>query len=450
MCKTSFGSWKNHDVPRVGDIHDTYRCFRKEYRLLMRNFSNNLENDKVTKLCNAAESDETLFWKLLKGQRSSSQMSAFLVEDELITNKNLIREMWVNHFEALGIPSNSENFDSNFLARVTASVEDIFKIWSEDPSRALCAPLEYEEVAHVCSNLKSGVSGVSLDYEHVRFAGPTLWNHLFLLYRDFFQTNAVPENLKTGVILPLFKGKGAKANNKDNYRGITMFHILCKMYEMILLNRLEVFAKQKGFFSEMQFGFQEGIGCIEASFTILETINHMLERGCKIFSCFLDVRKAFDTVWIEGLLFKLFIELGVGGRMWLTIKDLYTDMAQVLYSDSLSRQFKVSQGTGQGRVLAPFIYKVYINALLNTLTNHAYAIFINGLHVSSPSFADDISLLTTQPSFLAVLIHIVTATAWSGDMNSTIPKVVWSLLVRLRQCIISQWKRVNGFWVRIL
>ena len=129
----------------------------------------------------------------------------------------------------------------------------------------------------------------------------------------------------------------------------------------------------------MQFGFQEGIGCIEASFTVLETINHMLELGCKIFSCFLDVSKAFDTVWIDGLLYKLFIELGIGGRMWFkTIKDLYGDVkAQVLYSGSLSRQFKVSQGTGQGRIPAPFMYKVYINALLNTLTNHAYALFIN-------------------------------------------------------------------------
>ena len=36
--------------------------------------------------------------------------------------------------------------------------------------------------------------------------------------------------------------------------------------------------------------------CIEASFNILETINHMLERGSKVFGCFLDVREAFDTV----------------------------------------------------------------------------------------------------------------------------------------------------------
>ena len=103
-----------------------------------------------------------------------------------------------------------------------------------------------------------------------------------------------------------------------------------------MLHVISTYEVTNGF--EMQFGFQEGIGCIEASFTILETTNHMFERGCKIFSCFLDVRKAFDTVWIDGLLFKLFIELGVGGGMWLTIEDLYTDVkAQVLYSGSLSR-----------------------------------------------------------------------------------------------------------------
>ena len=103
----------------------------------------------------------------------------------------------------------------------------------------------------------------------------------------------------------------------------------------------------KGIFSNMQFRFQEGVGCIKASFIILETINHMLERGSKIFSCFLDVRKAFDTVWIDGLLFKLFMELGINGRMWLAIKDLYTNVkARVLYSGSLSRMFDISQGTG--------------------------------------------------------------------------------------------------------
>ena len=75
---------------------------------------------------------------------------------------------------------------------------------------------------------------------------------------NFFLNFTVTKSLKTGLILPLFKGKGAKANNKDTYRRITLFPTLCKICETILLNRLEKFAAQKGYFSELQFGFSEG------------------------------------------------------------------------------------------------------------------------------------------------------------------------------------------------
>ena len=106
--------------------------------------------------------------------------------------------------------------------------------------------------------------------------------------------------------------------------GVFSLPTLCKIYEMVLLNGLKKFGEQQGLFSNMKFGFKEGVGCTEATFTILESINHMLERGSKVFGCFLDARKAFDTVWIDGLLFKLFSESGIKGRMWLVIRNLYT------------------------------------------------------------------------------------------------------------------------------
>ena len=66
--------------------------------------------------------------------------------------------------------------------------------------------------------------------------------------------------------------------------------------------------------------------------------------------------------------------------MWLAIKDLYTDVkAQVLYSGELSREFDVSQGTGQGRIFAP---------------------------LPAPSFADDVTLLALFPSFLKTFLNI--------------------------------------------
>ena len=177
---------------------------------------------------------------------------------------------------------------------------------------------------------------------------------------------------------------------------------------MVLLNRLENYAEQNGLFSFMQFGFKEGVSCTEASFTILETINHMLERGSKVFGCFVDVRKAFKTIWIDDLLYKLFSEfVGIRRLTLLAIKDLYTGVGvQVLYSGSLSRTFDISQGTGQGRILAPFMWKVYINGLLSTLTQNSCALSINSLKLTSASFADDISLLALYPTSLRTILNI--------------------------------------------
>ena len=253
---------------------------------------------------------------IYKSQRSLTQMIAFLVDGKLIADKYDICDMWPDHFEELGTPDLHTNYDNNFAAHVSVLVANFCKTSPDHPVGVLSEPLSYEEVAKVCSSLKSGISGITLDYEHIRFAGPPLWHLLHESYGQFFLNFTVPRSLKTGLILLLFKGKGAKANKKDNYQGITLFPTPCKIYEMILLNRLEKFAAKKGYFSELHLGFSEGVGCIEASFTILETINHMLEHGSKVFSCFLDVWKAFSTVGLTGcfsncfLIWELMVEFG--------------------------------------------------------------------------------------------------------------------------------------------
>ena len=99
-------------------------------------------------------------------------MSAFLVNGVFITEENDTRDMWADHFEVLGTPTVSFNFDNEFANSISTRVQNVFQNCINDPTGALNEPLTYEEVAGVCSNLKPGVSGVSLDYEHVGYAGP--------------------------------------------------------------------------------------------------------------------------------------------------------------------------------------------------------------------------------------------------------------------------------------
>ena len=75
-----------------------------------------------------------------------------------------------------------------------------------------------------------------ITYGHILYGGPALWDTIYDLFLRFFYDNGSPEMVKICIMLPLFKGKGLQAYDEDNYRGIAMFSVITKIFEMILLN----------------------------------------------------------------------------------------------------------------------------------------------------------------------------------------------------------------------
>ena len=389
-----------------------------------------LERDtRITDLCSVLEVDEKSFWKLIKGKRSATQFGSFMIDGKLSNSPVEIINMWFEHFKCLGIPSTHNHYDSSFCDFVANAVVTKFKSVLTDKSNSfdINSPIEESEVVSVCKSLTGGTAGgiCQTTYEHIKFGGPPLWNLLYKLYNQMFESSAVPTESLTGIVLPLFKGKGLKASEKDNYRGITLFPVVIKVFEMVILKRLEKFAND--YFSHLQFGFKNGTGCIEASFLINQAISYFVERGSKVFACFLDIRKAFDTVWIDGLFFKLFTELGIQGKMFSIVKALYSKtQCFVYFNGSTSDKFEVLQGTGQGRILSAFMYKIYINELIKTISDCEYSLSIGPLKLGSPTFADDMTLLSLFPSFLQFLMKKAFGYSqkWRFDYNETKSGVV--------------------------
>ena len=97
-------------------------------------------------------------------------MSAFLVNGNLLTDRNVIRDMWADHFEALGTPTENKYFDNAFLSRVVSGVREIFDSCTNNPFGVLCEPLDYDEVVCVCSKLKLGVTRLTNRRASVRRA----------------------------------------------------------------------------------------------------------------------------------------------------------------------------------------------------------------------------------------------------------------------------------------
>ena len=175
-------------------------------------------------------------------------------------------------------------YDKSFFQKVSCLVDELLSIFSGSLEGKLSEQLSYEEVCNICDKLTQGVTGIPFSYEHITFAGTDIWFYLFKLYERYFSKCRTCSSIKSGQILPLFKGKGTKASNKDNYRGITIFPTLCKVHQLLLLRRLECFANENNFLSHFQFGFQEGVGCIEAleakfSAVFLTSVKHLTLFG---------------------------------------------------------------------------------------------------------------------------------------------------------------------------
>ena len=99
-----YRAWADNNFSVDDESHISYILQRSVYRNELRKFLRDTEMENIKKLHFAADSNEKELWKLVKGQRSSSQMSAFQTDDAMCNDKNKIRDMWTDHFEFLGAP----------------------------------------------------------------------------------------------------------------------------------------------------------------------------------------------------------------------------------------------------------------------------------------------------------------------------------------------------------
>ena len=215
-----------------------------------------------------------------------------------------------------------------------------------------------------------------------------------------------------------------KSNKKtytfDDHRGISLLSSVNKVLERIVLIRLK--RKTNSRPNPLQGGYQEEQDALTSCFVIDEVINHCCEDNDNVYVAYMDISKAFDTMWINGMLYKLYHNMGITGKMWRLIRNWYTNMKEFVVVDGQSsRVYEVAQGTRQGGVLSPWLFLVFINDLMKELNDTNTGVFINGVYFGSPMFADDLTMLSRMKSGLDKMLECAWeySIKWRFIFNST-------------------------------
>ena len=160
---------------------------------------------------------------------------------------------------------------------------------------------ELDAAIHKLKNNKSTAEDLITNemLKNLRIKGMNCLNKLF---NNCLESGIYPWN--TSVITPLLKS--GNANNPDNYRPIAVGSCLGKLFSTILLDRLIAFRKEFCPDSPNQLGFCKGSQTNDHVFTlktIIDKYKTIQRRGKnKVYACFVDLKKAFDTVCRSALL----------------------------------------------------------------------------------------------------------------------------------------------------
>ena len=142
------------------------------------------------------------------------------------------------------------------------------------------------------------------------------------------------------------------------------------------------------------------------SFVLQETVNYNAERGSKTYCCMLDAAAAFDTVWHDGLFFKIY-NSGINGRLWRVLRSAYKHVKSAVFFDGyLSTWFNVHQSVRQGGVLSAWLYIIFMNELPELLESKRIGAFIGNNYYGCPMQADDVALIALTKSDLNKMMNL--------------------------------------------
>jgi hypothetical protein len=251
-----------------------------------------------------------------------------------------------------------------------------------------------DDVIGVCSRfrLNTALGSDNMSPYFLRHGGPTLHRALHLFFSICWRYGVMPSSFRHGHVVTLYKGEG-EVNDPNSYRPICITSVVARVYERLQVQSMLNAMLRANMPSPSQFGFTRQRSTHDAIYRLLSHITETIGSGTEpddfTSTVFVDISKAYDKVWIDGLLYKLH-QMGITGNLYYMLRALLTDRTiQVVGDGKISTTYTLHAGVPQGSILAPFLFLIYIHDICKLPDDLMYPVCMS-------LFADDIALVALK------------------------------------------------------
>ena len=283
------------------------------------------------------------------------------------------------------------------------------------------------EIKEAIHNLKPGkapgLDGICGEY--LKYSEHMIIPFLHKLFNKLYDLCHFPFDWSKAIIVPLLK-KGDETN-LDNYRGISLLSLVSKVFTFILNKRLYSWAETQNKISPEQAGFRKSYSTIDHIFTLYAIVQDCFnnKKGGKVYVCFVDYRKAFDSVDRDKVWTK-FQKLNLSSKFISMLQAIYYNVqACVRWKGNMTELFMCPFGVKQGCLMSPLIFSLLIGDVADYVRQNGlngFKLFQRGQEIYSLLFADDIVLLSSTPHGLQRQINNLAKSSKNLGLNVNLDK----------------------------